>query len=133
MGGGACDEACGGGFDRYTQLGFVGAGGDYAPATYQYVGKGAGQYGIQETRIPRPGNCCCLLLIPLSILLLLMLLPLLYYLLQPGTVTSTFPPPLPQPTTTPALMPKLEPIAIGSGDGPMAIGSGDGPVAMGSG
>merc|ERR1712173_7237 len=105
------------------QLGFVGAGGDYAPATYQYVGKGAGQYGMQETRIPRPGNCCCLLLIPLSILLLLMLLPLLYYLLQPGTVTSTFPPPLPQPTTTPALMPELEPIAIGSGDGPIAIGS----------
>merc|ERR1711870_192743 len=66
--GGGCDEACGGGFDRYTQLGFVGAGGDYAPATYQYVGKGAGQYGIQETRIPRPDNCCWLLLIPLGIL-----------------------------------------------------------------
>merc|ERR1712066_1082459 len=118
--GGGCDEVCGGGFDRYTQLGYVGAGGDYAPATYQYVGKGAGQYGIQETRIPRPGNCCWLLLIPLGILLLL---PLLYYLLQPGTVTTTFPPP-PPPPTTPEPMPELEPIAIGSGDGPVAMGSG---------
>merc|ERR1712014_565948 len=98
--GGACDEVCGGGYDRYTQLGFVGAGGDYAPATYQYVGKGAGQFGIQETRIPRPGNCCLLILIPLGILLLLSLLPLLYYLLQPGTVTSTFPPTQPEPPTT---------------------------------
>merc|ERR1711992_336502 len=98
----ACGPACGGGFDRYTQLGFVGAGGDYAPATYQYVGKGAGQYGLQETRIPRPGNCCLPILIPLSILLLLSLLPLLYYLLQPGTVPPTYPPTTvaPEPQTT---------------------------------
>merc|ERR1711997_718407 len=132
--GGACDEVCGGGFDRYTQMGFVGTGGDYAPATYQYVGRGAGQYGLQETRIPRPGNCCCLILIPLSILLLLTLLPLLHYLLQPGTVPPTFPPttaaPLPETTPRPFELP----VAIGSGDGPIAIGSGDGPaVAMGSG
>merc|ERR1712038_1270902 len=117
-----------------TQLGFVGAGGDYAPASYQYVGKGAGQYGLQETRIPRPGNCCCIILIPLSILLLLTLLPLLYYLLQPGTVPPTYPPttaaPVPQTTSRPFDLP----VAIGSGDGPVAIGSGDGPaVAMGSG
>merc|ERR1712061_718696 len=114
---GGCDDACGGGFDRYQQLGFVGAGGDYAPATYQYVGKGAGQYGLQETRIPRPCNCCLLLLIPLSLLLLL---PLLYYLLQPGTVTLTFPPTTaaPPPTTFPS-----EPVAIGSGDEPVAMGS----------
>merc|ERR1712014_29970 len=134
--GGACDEVCGGGYDRYTQLGFVGAGGDYAPATYQYVGRGAGQYGIQETRIPRPGNCCCILLIPLAILLSLLLIPLLYYLLQPGTVAPTYPPTLaPQPQTTP--LPSLpdiqEPVVIGSGDGPVAIGSGDGPIAIGSG
>merc|ERR1711963_608916 len=127
---------CGGGFDRYTQLGFVGAGGDYAPATYQYVGRGAGQYGIQETRIPRPLNCCCLLLIPLSILLLLTLLPLLYYLLQPGTVPPTLPPTLPPTTAAPApqtSFPYLGPVAIGSGDGAVAIGSGGGPAAMGSG
>merc|ERR1712187_264623 len=98
--GGGCDEVCGGGYDRYAQLGFVGAGGDYAPATYQYVGRGAGQYGIQETRIPRPCIWCCILLIPLAILLSLLLIPLLYYLLQPGTVTSTLPPVTQPPETT---------------------------------
>merc|ERR1719507_1845904 len=152
--GGGCDEVCGGGFDRYSQLGYVGAGGDYAPATYQYVGRGAGQYGLQETRIPRPLNCCCILLIPLSILLLLTLLPLLYYLLQPTTVPPTLPPTTPEPPTTSlpydcnmgtpefwsggkkmyccekmgneGVMPEgcQEPVAIGSGDGPVAMGSG---------
>mmetsp|Transcript_124255 Transcript_124255/g.351784 ORF Transcript_124255/g.351784 Transcript_124255/m.351784 type:complete len:194 (+) Transcript_124255:88-669(+) len=142
----ACGEACGGGFDRYQEVGFVGGGGDYAPATYRYVGRGAGQYGLQESRIPRPCNWCLICLIPLSILLLLTLLPLLYYLLQPGTVTTTLPPP--PPTTslpydcdmgTPEFWSggkktycceKLgnpagcqEPVAIGSGDGPVAIGS----------
>merc|ERR1719150_2612934 len=152
--GGGCDEVCGGGFDRYSQIGYVGSGGDYAPATYQYVGRGAGQFGLQETRIPRPFNCCCILLIPLSILLLLMLLPLLYYLLQPGTVPPTLPPTAPPPATTSlpydcnmgtpefwsggkkmyccekmgneGVMPEgcQEPVAIGSGDGPVAMGSG---------
>merc|ERR1712217_876024 len=146
----ACGEVCGGGFDRYSQIGFVGSGGDYAPATYQYVGRGAGQFGLQETRIPRPFNCCCILLIPPSILLLLTLLPLLYYLLQPGTVPPTLPPTLPPSTTslpydcnmgTPefwsggkkmyccekmgneGVMPEgcQEPVAIGSGDGPVAV------------
>merc|ERR1712026_251504 len=113
-----------GGFDRYSQIGYVGSGGDYAPATYQYVGRGAGQFGLQETRIPRPLNCCCILLIPLSILLLLTLLPLLYYLLQPGTVTTTYPPvtPAPAPQTTPFVpLPFEEPVAQGSGDGPVAM------------
>jgi len=153
--GAGCDEACGGGFDRYSQLGFVGAGGDYAPATYQYVGRGAGQYGMRETRIPRPGNCCCLILIPVSILLLLTLLPLLYYLLQPGTVTSTFPPTAPPPPETTSLpfdcnmgTPEFwsgskkmyccekmgnEGVMPEGCQEPVAIGSGDGPVAMGSG
>merc|ERR1711997_441808 len=148
--GGACDEVCGGGFDRYSQLGYVGAGGDYAPATYQYVGRGAGQFGMLETRIPRPVNCCCILLIPLSILLLLTLLPLLYYLLQPGTVPPTLP-----PTAAPLSLTSLpydctmgtpefwsggkkmyccEQLGMPAGcQEPVAIGSGDGPVAMGSG
>merc|ERR1711963_181153 len=151
-GGGACGEACGGGFDRYQELGFVGSGGDYAPATYRYVGRGAGQYGLQETRIPRPCNWCCLL-IPLALLPLL-LIPLLYFLLQPNTVTSTLPPVTAPPETTSlpydcnmgtpefwsggkkmyccekmcneGIMPAgcQEPVAIGSGDGPVAMGSG---------
>merc|ERR1719510_983124 len=146
--GGGCDEVCGGGFDRYSQMGYVGAGGDYALATYQYVGKGAGQFGLQETRIPRPVNCC-LCLIPL-ILLPLLLLPLLYYLLQPGTVTTTLPPVTTEPPTTslpydctmgtPEIwsgdkkMYCCEQLGMPAGcQEPVAIGSGDGPVAMGSG
>merc|ERR1712079_116332 len=148
--GGGCDEVCGGGFDRYSQMGYVGAGGDYAPATYQYVGKGAGQFGMRETRIPRPVNWCCCL-IPLIIISLLTLLPLLYYLLQPSTVTTTLPPP---PTTEPPTtslpfdcsmgtpefwsggkkMYCCERLGMPAGcQEPVAIGSGDGPVAMGSG
>ena len=145
----ACGDACGGGFDRYQEVGFVGGGGDYAPATYRYVGRGAGQYGLQESRIPRPCNWCLICLIPLAIISLLTLLPLLYYLLQPGTVTTTLPPPPPPPVTTSLPFdcgmgtPELwsggkkmycceklgnpsgcqEPVAIGSGDGPVAIGS----------
>merc|ERR1712151_171658 len=100
-----CGEACGGGFDRYQELGFVGSGGDYVPSTYRYVGRGAGQYGLQETRISRPCNWYCILLIPLAILLSLLLIPLLYYLLQPSTVTSTFPPVTQLPETTPLFEP----------------------------
>merc|ERR1712014_223981 len=141
-----------GGFDRYQQIGYVGGGGDYAPATYQYVGRGAGQYGLQEARVPRPFNCCCLI-IPLILLSLLLLLPLLYYLLQPEPITTTLPPETEAPTTseefdcnmgTPdfwsgakkmyccekmgneGVMPEgcQEPVAIGSGDGPVAMGIG---------
>lgn len=96
----ACGDACGGGFDRHAEIGFIGSGGDYMPASYRYVGRGAGQYGLQETRIPRPCGGWCCLLIPCAVLLLLSLLPALYYVLQPGTTTSTAPPTTPEPATT---------------------------------
>merc|ERR1719499_674807 len=150
----SCGEACGGGFDQYSQMGYVGAGGDYAPATYQFVGKGAGQFGLIEQRIPRPANC--MICLPIGcILLTLLLLPLLYYLLQPGTVTTTLPPPVtttPPPVTTSlpfdCLMGNSEMWSGGkklycceklSAAGqtpsgcraPVITGSGDGPIAIG--
>merc|ERR1712038_1979200 len=151
----ACGDACGGGFDRYQELGFVGSGGDYAPATYRYVGRGAGQYGLQETRIPRPCNWCCILLIPLAILLSLLLTPLLYYLFQPAPMPppTTLPPePVPETTSLPYDCNMGTPEFWSGGkkmyccekmgnegvmpegcEEPVAIGSGDGPVAIGSG
>merc|ERR1712217_481705 len=102
----------------------------------------AGQYGLRESRIPRPCNWCCILLIPLAILLSLLLIPFLYYLLQPATVTTTLPYDCNMGTPefwsgdkkmycceklgNEGVMPEgcQEPVAIGSGDGPVAVGSG---------
>merc|ERR1719220_3429934 len=88
-------------------MSFVGGGGDYAPSGYQYVGRGAGQYSVAETRVPRGVNWCCILLIPLLILLLLLMIPLLYHLLHPNPTVVPVPAYAPPPV---APAPEAQPV-----------------------
>merc|ERR1712217_86928 len=89
----------------YGGSGFYAGGDTYAPAAYQYVGHGAGQYGLHERR--GGGNMCCLFfLIPLIIFLSLLLIPLMYYLLHPSPMASAIQPMAPAPVASAPVAPQ---------------------------